>query len=204
MVPLEVDDALPAMSVEGPDRSSGERNQEPSPEETDPQTPPPPPSDRVDLPTRPDYHPLPNASAPEPTPLPAADDDRDYERVGKMTYNWALALLSISVTLLLTDPHPVNHPDRIVLYAASTALTCLSLIAAVGLIFYSILRQPSAQLAKMQGTMMSFSAVTLVLAVLSRLALLIPSLLFLAVMASVIMLTGLLLLPIYNLVNTSN
>ncbi|XP_074563461.1 uncharacterized protein LOC141820076 [Curcuma longa] len=152
---------------------------EPSPEEqTNPQSPPPP-------------------SPPLPPAASAPNDDSDFKRVGKMAYTWAIALLAISVTLLLTNPYSIDHADRVVLYAASTALAFLSLIAAVGLIYYSILSHPGAQLAKVQKKMMGFSGVTLVLSVLSRLALLIPFLLFLTIITSMILFAGLLLLLIY-------
>ncbi|KAG6472521.1 hypothetical protein ZIOFF_069986 [Zingiber officinale] len=67
-----------------------------------------------------------------------------------MAYNWAIALFTISVALLLTTPQALDHTERVFLYAAGTCLACLSLITSVGLIYYSILSHPGAQLAKLQ------------------------------------------------------
>ncbi|KAG6507690.1 hypothetical protein ZIOFF_033041 [Zingiber officinale] len=65
-----------------------------------------------------------------------------------MAYNWAITLLTISVALLLTTPQVLDHTERVFLYAAGTCLACLSLVTSVGLIYYSILSHPGAQLAK--------------------------------------------------------
>ncbi|XP_042456996.1 probable protein phosphatase 2C 5 [Zingiber officinale] len=68
-----------------------------------------------------------------------------------MAYNWAIALLTISVVLLLTTPQALDHTKRVFLYAAGTCLACLSLVTSVGLIYYSVLSHPGAQLAKRES-----------------------------------------------------
>ncbi|XP_042459575.1 uncharacterized protein LOC122043158 isoform X2 [Zingiber officinale] len=179
------EDAPPAMPLNVQHVSVEGVTGEPSPKEKEknnPQTPPPL---------------LPPPSAPKPPPPFAQDDERDFKRVGKMAYNWAIALLTISVVLLLTTPQALDHTERVFLYAAGTCLACLSLVTAVGLIYYSVLSHPGAQLAKVQERAMGFSAVNLVMAVIFRLALLIPIPLFLKIMAPIILLAGLLLLSIY-------
>ncbi|WOL08162.1 hypothetical protein Cni_G16914 [Canna indica] len=127
------------------------------------------------------------------TPLPAAPVAKDFKRVSKMAYTATLGIVAISVTLLMSLPHPVD-PDRLTLYACDATFACLSLILSIGLIYYSIVSPVGEKLAWVQEKVMVFYCLLVVLSVISRMAVMFPLVHFLVMLLAIVVVIGFLVL----------